>query len=393
VREVNRTILLSLIRRHQPLSRAELGRRTGISPSNISRIVEGLVEEGLLTEERAVPVGRGKVPMLLRLRDEYFEVLGIYVQPALTRIAYAGFSGEVRQSWSLPTPADPREFVRAVAAELERLTSQPGARPIRAIGVGVPGFVDAGAGRVTCVTSMPGFSGFPLASELQQATSIPTLIDNDCNLGALSELRRLESRPEGAGGDFLFLSVGDHGVGAGLVLNGEVYRGHNSTFAAEVGHMIVHPGGLPCGCGRSGCLETYVSNEATWRRYRPRTPFTRERFRAMLRAAADGDARAAAAIDETARYLSLAAANVASVLNPSEIVLAGEITEAFSVISETMHRLYGTPYAEVRIRRSWFPREAPLLHGAVCLALGRAVSAPVFGQPVAPHFPLESFHA
>jgi len=382
VREVNRSILLDLARRHQPISRAELSRLSGIFPSNVSRIVEGLIEEGLLTEERAKPVGRGKVPMLLRLRDEYFQVVGIYVQPSETTLAFAGFSGEIQKTWSIRTPADPRDFSRQVRVMLDKIRAERNLPPnaIRHIGVGVPGFVDAAAGVITCVTTLPAYSGCPLAKELEAETGIPVSIDNDCNLGALSELWRLEAQAEAARGDFLFLSIGDYGVGAGLILRNELYRGHNSCFAAEVGHIIMNPDGPRCSCGRNGCLETYISNAATWRRYKPRTPFERDRFHELLDAAANEDPRAVEAIEETARYIALAATNLTTVLNPAEIVLAGKITEAFPLIRRAVETQFLSPHAKVTLRRSWFAREVPLLHGAVCLAVNQAVATPVFGR-------------
>ncbi len=392
VREVNRSILLGLMRRYSPVSRAELSRRSGIFPSNVSRIVEGLIAEGLLTERRAKPSGRGKVPMLLELRDEYFQVVGIYVQPSETMLAFAGFSGEIQKTWSIPTPADPQVFCGEVRRMLDviRLEMKLGAKAIRHIGVGVPGFVDAAAGIITCVTTLPAYSGCPLARELERHTGIPVSIDNDCNLGALSELRRLESHAEGAQSDFLFMSVGDYGVGAGLILRDQLYRGHNACFAAEVGHIIMNPDGPRCSCGRTGCLETYISNAATWNRYKPRTPFKSGRFRELLDAAANEEPRAVAAIQETANYIALAATNIVTILNPAEIVLAGKITEAFPLIRRAVDTLYLSPYARVTSRRSWSAREVPLIHGAVCLAVSQAIKTPVFGMSAS--FPRADIH-
>jgi predicted NBD/HSP70 family sugar kinase len=355
VREVNRLILLGLLRRHQPISRADLSRRSGIFPSNVSRIVECLIEEGLLTEQRAKPSGRGKVPMLLRIRDDYFPVVGIYVQPSETTLAFAGFSGEIQKTWSIPTPSDPQVFCQEIRRMLGPIRNgmKLGARAIRHIGVGVPGFVDAARGVITCVTTLPAYSGYPLAKELERHTGIPVSIDNDCNLGALSELWRQQAHAEGAQSDFLFLSIGDYGVGAGLILRNMLYRGHDSCFAAEVGHIIVDSAGPQCTCGRTGCLETFISNAATWKRYRPRTPFHRRRFHELLQAADNQEPRAVAAIEETARYIALAASNLTTILNPAEIVLAGEIAEAFPLIHRAVDTLFLSPHARVNLRRSW----------------------------------------
>lgn len=380
VRVVNRAVLLSLVRKLQPVSRADLARRSGIFPSNVSRIVETLLEEGLVTETRAKPSGRGKVPMMLRIRDEYFQVLGVNVSSSQTTIAFAGFNGKIHQTWAFPTPPAPKAFVRELSRWVKTIQHERGlpAGSIKHIGIGAPGFVDVAAGRITCVTALLPYSQFPLAEEIKRATGIPVSLDNDCNLGALSELRSAQSRDGAAQRDFLFLSVGDHAIGGGLVIGGMLYRGHDSRAAGEVGHMIVDVDGPQCSCGRFGCLQMFACNTATWSRYKPRTPFSREHFNEMLLATQNGDGRAAKAVQETARVLALAASNIMSVVNPSEIVLAGDITEAFPAIHHAFETMYRSPYAAVAVRRSRLAREASLLHGTVCLALDNSVPGAVF---------------
>lgn len=382
IRIVNRAVLLRLVRKLQPVSRADLARRSGIFPSNVSRIVESLLGEGLLTETRAVPNGRGKVPMMLSIRDEYFQVLGVNVTSTHTTVAFAGFNGEIHQTWTFPTPPVPKEFVRELARWVKTIQRERGlpADSIKHIGIGAPGFVDTATGRITCVTALLPYSQFPLAREVTRATGIPVSLDNDCNLGALSELRSAQNQDGSPKQDFLFLSVGDHAVGGGLVIDGALYRGHDSRAAGEIGHMIVDVNGPQCSCGRYGCLERFVSNTATWNRYKPRSLFTRERFNDMLRDAANGEPKAAKAVADTARYLALAASNIMSVVNPSEFVLAGDITEAFALLKHAFAVDFRSPYIEMAVRRSRLARDASLLHGAVCLALDHSEPGTVFDQ-------------
>lgn len=146
VRAVNRSIMLQLIRCRQPVSRADLARLTGIFRSSVSDIVDELIEDNLVAEQRAVPSQRGRVPMSLRLNDAGYPVVGLNIRPAYCHIARAGLNGRIHKSLTFQTPASPKKLVQAA--------------------------VDAGAG---------------------------------------------------------------------AVLNGEMYLGHNANFAAEAGHMIVEP--------------------------------------------------------------------------------------------------------------------------------------------------------
>src|SRR5262249_54620310 len=144
VRDVNRSILLNLVRQFQPVSRATLAQYTGIFRSNVSRIVEEMIDDGLLTESPTEAAGRGRAPIHLQLKDSSYYVLGVYIQPLRTRIAFAGLSARILRTWSLATPADPHIFVRELAACIERIREEMALTrktPIRKLGIAVPGLV------------------------------------------------------------------------------------------------------------------------------------------------------------------------------------------------------------------------------------------------------------
>lgn len=175
---------------------------------------------------------------------------------------------------------------------------------------------------------------------------IPALADNDCNVGALSELW-LGAEPAQ---DFVFLNISDFGVGAGAVLGGRIYLGHDAHFAAEFGHMVVDASGPLCRCGRRGCWERFVSNAATWQRFNTAFPFTAARFERLFAAVRKGDASARNNIAETARYLSLGISNIAFALNPSEVVVAGRITAIWDLIRPGIENVFGSPKLRCTVR-------------------------------------------
>ena len=374
VRAVNRAIVLDLIRRHQPISRADLARMTGIFRSSVSDIVDELASEKLVVEERALPSGRGRVPMSLQLNDRDQRILGLTIRPTHCQIGCAGLSGRIQQTTTFETPSSPGKLVRAVAKAIKEMC--PGSPGFARIGIAIPGHVDTPTGRILWTPTHPELTGFEITEEVKRATDIPALADNDCNVGALSELWLAK---ETRSPDFVFLNVSDFGVGAGAVLNGRIYLGHDAHFAAEFGHMVVVPDGILCRCGRRGCWEMYVSNTATLARFDSGAGFTAERFAAMLAAARAGDPHALSCLHQTARFLSLGISNIAFALNPAEVVVAGRITSAWDLLSNDVNTAYGSSHLNCRVRPARLSSDDSLLHGAICLALREVFAAPDFG--------------
>jgi len=387
VRAVNRSIVLELIRRRQPVSRAELARLTGIFRSSVSDIVDELVADDLVTEERSAPSQPGRVPMSLRLNDSSFRALGLNIRPAYCQIACAGLSGRIQHNLTFETATSPKKLVQAVGQAVKRLRDELGPKhsnSLRRIGIAIPGHVDVPNGRILWTPTHRELNGFSIAEEIAEHVGMETLIDNDCNAGALSELWLSTEEKKDRSKDFIFLNVSDFGTGAGAVLNGEIYLGHNAHFAAEVGHMVVDSSGPLCRCERRGCWERYVSNEATWHRVHPRTAFTVKGFVDMLAAAHAGDARALSSFQETAKYLSIGISNIGFAFNPAEVIVAGRITAIWDLIRKEVETEYGSPHLRYSIRPARLSADDSLLHGAVCLALRDIFARPKFGEMAAP---------
>ena len=377
VRRVNRSIILNLVRLHQPLCRADLSQRTGIFRSSVSEIVDELVQDGLVVERRATPQNRGRVPVHLFLNPNGFRVLGVSVRRFHTLVAQAGLCGTIGKRLSFPTPSDPDALVQQVAKAIEKMrdAENPG---FDRVGISLPGMVNGDTGEVLMLPSLPNYAGFPIAREVGEAAGAPAVAENDCNAGALAELWLNESEIAGLK-DFAFVEIGDVGVGAGLILGGELYTGHDRAWVGEFGHMIVDPSGPPCGCGRRGCWELFVADRATWRRYDARVEYTAEAFEELIRQAKEGDARAAAAFRETAEYVSLGLSNIVFGLNPQKILLAGEITRVWGLIHPTIESAHASARMRFRVYPARFNPDVLALQGAVVLALKDVYSPPEFG--------------
>lgn len=381
IRAVNRSILLELIRRRQPIARAELARITGIFRSSVSDIVDELIAGELVIEKRATPSKRGRVPMSLYLNDAKWPILGLNIRPRHFQLAFAGLSGRIQKTWIFETPTSPRQLVHSIAEAVNHARTEVlNGSNFRHIGVAIPGHVDATTGRILWIPTHTELTGFSITAEIEHHTGISALADNDCNVGALSELWLAKEERKDRATDFVFLNVSDFGTGCGAVVNGEIYLGHDAKFAAEFGHMTVVPDGHPCQCGRRGCWEQYVSNFATWRSFKPRVPFTVENFEKMLDMARAGDARTLMCLSETAKYLSLGISNIGFALNPAEVVIAGRLTSVFDLIEEDIQKSYGSPRLQYSVRPARLSADDSLLHGSVCLALRDIFAAPRFGE-------------
>ncbi|HEY3739217.1 MAG TPA: ROK family protein [Bryobacteraceae bacterium] len=386
MREVNRSIVLTLIRLSQPISRIDLAKQTNFSFSNVSEIAEELLQDGLLIETRAKPDGRGRVPMHLSINGGGYPVVAVSIRRAETTIALSGLSGEVLSSHQILTPEEPMDMVRGIRKAVRgfQKTELAGKDKLHKIGISVPGTVDALTGRVLFAPALPCYMDFPLAAEVQQATSVPTAAENDCNLGAMADVW-LSGFAVLAVNGFVFVEVGDVGVGGGIIINRELYRGHDHHFAAEFGHMVVDPAGTVCQCGRRGCWELFISDRATWQRYAPARPFEPALIHELIAAAHEGETRALQALRTTADYLSLGLSNIASALNPQRIILSGHITGALDLIAPSMAERFARERTQVEIRPARFTAEKLFVHGAIAMALSELFGRPKLGIIAAPN--------
>lgn len=379
VRKVNRAILLNLIRTHQPVSRIQLSALTGIYRSNVSFIVEELLAERLVCEERGQPSGRGRVPMFLSLNPDGCRVVGASIRAAETVTALADLTGRVLVSSTFRTPKTPKAWLEQFLRAIEKLRGAADRQPagIQHICISAPGMVNQSSGEILWMNALPGYSGCRLKDLVQEMTGIQTTVANDCHLATTCE--RWMGDISADLRNMVFLEVGDVGVGAGMIVNGELCTGHNSTFAAEFGHMVVDPSGPRCNCGRQGCWELFVCDQATWRQYDTSSEFTVSRFEQLIELALGGDRKAVQAFQATARQLGIGISNITMVLNPEAVILAGRITEVWSLVSPLIREALASLPGRPHLRPARMPAEALFLHGAIRQALSGLFARPQLG--------------
>ena len=381
-RDINRRIVLNLIRTHQPISRADLARHSGLQRSTVSVIAEQLIRERWITEGANGHTARGRRPTFLHLNKERVGIIGINVRPVTTTLALADLDANFLAQDSLPTPQQPKQFLAELVPRVRKLMNARPELTCEGIGVSLPGRVDVATQKLVFAPNL-GWKDFDLKTPLEKATQLPVELENAANSCALSEIcfgRRAEGLRN------LVIVTVSEGIGCGLILNHQLVQGSTGT-AGEFGHAALVQDGLECSCGNRGCWEMYASNSAAIRYYsqagssRGRRFTTLDKtisFEHLLRLAQQGDGKAVEALQQMAQYLGRGIAPLVSGLAPDMIVIVGEVTRAWEkvgpIIKDTV-RQHSFTRAETQIVPS-DPITQPRLRGTIALVLLKHFGAP-----------------
>jgi predicted NBD/HSP70 family sugar kinase len=383
LREQNRRRLIDMLRRRGSASRADLARLTGLSRSTVSTLVSDLQSSGLVVEREPEPDTRapqqGRPPTLLTFGRSAGLVLGIDFGHEQVHVAIADLSRTILAERMRELDVDHAAALALdVAVELaDEVVAAAGVEGDRILGVGVglSGPVDVQTHTVHAGKILPGWAGVRPVEELGARLGLDVHLDNDANLGALAEI----TLGAGIGAqDAIYLMVSG-GVGAGLILGGELYRGSGGT-AGELGHVLVDESGPICRCGNRGCLEMMAGGHAILGLLRAShgDALTLDDVIAL---SVEGDSGARRAIADAGRVLGQSVAAIVNAFNPELVIVGGRVSAAGDVLldplREAVHR-YAIPSAaqDVRITRGVLGDRAEVL-GALELAARQAeVAAP-----------------
>jgi predicted NBD/HSP70 family sugar kinase len=337
VAAVNRSAILQLIGRAGPIARNEIARELGLSPATVTKVTRDLIDGGIVHVVDQAPSRGGRPALLLATVGSAAHALGVKVAPDHVVGVRVDLDARVLERFEEPFDASGADAV----GNLERLLlphvrPRDDAPPLLGVGLGVPGVVGGAGLRV--VESQPlSWVGVELGEVLGQRLGVPVLVDNDVNTLVIAE--RLYGRGRTCN-QFATVTIG-RGVGLGIIVDGDVYRGARGG-AGELGHTVVAPDGPLCECGRRGCLETLVSDPALVRQGREAGILGPADGIAQLRLLARGGDVAAGAIFAAAgATLGRAVAGVVSILDPELVLVSGEGTEAWPLLAESFEAAYG----------------------------------------------------
>lgn len=350
-------------------TRAELIEATKLSAPTVGTLSSQLIERGLLRDLGTGPSSGGRRPAYMEFNARHGYVAGIDLGPTTTRLAVADLRGEAVAHRVMPTPSGvgPAKLLERLAASLQTMLAEehvPVER-LRIVAAGAPGVVDRKRGVVVALApNLKGWSGVPMGRILGDALGVPVVVENDVNLAVMAERWRGAARGHDT---CAFVSV-DTGIGAGIVIDGELHHGHHG-MAGEIAIMCMGPQYAERDFGSRGCLETLAGLKAVKARWSRGARGASPRWLGELFAASrNGDSEARAVVKETATLISLAVVNVCVVIDPSLVVLGGALLGEQSALVEEVRRIVGrivpTPSAIVV---SALGEEAPLW-GSLLLA-------------------------
>jgi predicted NBD/HSP70 family sugar kinase len=325
-REINREILLHAIHLHQPVSRADLARLSGLQPSTVSVIIGQLIDEGWVLPGTLGHLPRGRRPTFVTLNDQHV-TLAIDLRPGKANLAVVDINGKIlgRETIAHEIQTGSKEEASAAIARIAQaarsLMGTYGDRMFQGLGVSVSGRVDQKTHRLLFSPNAP-WNQIDLYAELQKGLDLPIQMENAANACLFSE-RWFGNFSDAS--NMIAISVSE-GIGAGLLVDGRVVRGRND-MAGEFGHMPVEESGPVCGCGNVGCWETFASNRAGLRYYRELVPeSTLTSFQELLDLALAGDIHALRSIDRMMTWLARGLTMLAAGMAPEVIIIVGECT-------------------------------------------------------------------
>lgn len=344
IRAINRFKVLDKIRVNGVISRVDIARSTGLSQGAVTAITASVIKEGLVEEKEAGKSTGGRRPVLLALNPQGAFAMGVHLSIRQINVVILDFEAGVLASHSVPLKEErysPEEIADKTAQAIEACRSKGGflKKQISGVGIAIPGLVDSESGLIRFLPNYQ-WQGVDLRSLVQKKIRDTTHVENTANALAVAE----QWFGEGKGIDSFIVITLERGVGMGVVINGQLYRGEKG-IAGEFGHMTVDPDGPLCRCGRKGCLEAAVGSHAILRdaraaaaegRWKPRDP-DRITIHEVLKAARRGEPCLQDIYKEAGRILGIGVANLIKVFNPTKIILCGKGVQAGTLLFGPMH--------------------------------------------------------
>lgn len=317
----NRNLILKTIFDHDTISRAGIARLTQLTRTTVSEVVSGLILEGLIEEVGPGSSIGGKPSILLSLVADSRYLIGVNLAQHRFIASIVNLRGEIKKTVEVPVrDGDGQKAIGLVYQILDQLLKED-YKPLVGIGVGTPGLIDTGAGIVVNAVNLE-WQDLPLARLLEERYHLPVRLLNDSQAAAIGEFVHGGHRSDG---NLIVVNV-SHGIGAGILINGRLFQGDGGG-AGEIGHVLVEEDGLPCRCGRRGCLETLASGWAIMRavKHLPEISDSISLDAIQTKFAGD-DSSVNEIVLNAGRHLGRALGGLVGTLDIKTIILTGDVT-------------------------------------------------------------------
>lgn len=336
------SLLLRLIRAAQPITRTEIANRLDIDKSTVTENVKPLIAAGILREETLEVSGQGRKPRVLSFVDDNDYFIGVNLGVRTTQVGISTLKGEILEEDDFTTPTRPQSALKLAREQIDKLIKANAGKTCRVIGVSVPGLTDADRRRLVYAPNLD-WRDIDIVEALQPNKDVKVVVENDATAAAMYE-SRLKIRDSGGDGlmtNFVLVRSGT-GIGVGLVIGSEVYRGSGlgRGIAGEFGHMTIVAGGKSCVCGNRGCWEKYASAASAASLYtgdRPLRPNeSLPRFVEIVSKAENGEIRAQRTLEKIGDYLGIGIANVIMGVGISRVIISGRLVYGWKFIERPL---------------------------------------------------------
>jgi predicted NBD/HSP70 family sugar kinase len=331
-----RGLLLRLIRACQPISRTEIAERLRIDKSTVTENVKPLIDSGILREDKLETRAPGRRARMVLFADEGRYFAGVNLGVRRTQVGLTTLAGVISDEADFETPSDPAEALDLVASWLSDVRTKTSNGVIERIGVSVPGMTDADRGELVFAPNL-NWRDVDIRAKLGDKNT-RVVVENDSTAAAMFEARlMIRDTYDGLLSNFVLVRSGT-GIGVGLVIGGEVFRGAGISrgIAGEFGHMTIVAGGKQCVCGNRGCWERYASAAAGASLYlgdRPLRPGeTTPRFVEIVAKAENGDNRSRRTLELIGDYLGVGIANVIMGVGIPRVIISGRLVYGWQFI-------------------------------------------------------------
>ena len=393
IKELNRTFVINTILKYEPISRTKIAQLTELSLSTVSNIVASLIKKGLVQETGEDKSKGGRKPIMLKLNPKAGLVIGIKIGLDGIVAALVNLKGTILYQIIRSVPANEcKEIViKSVVNVIKNLIKEAEVDFSHVIGcgIGVSGLVDNSCGTLLH-SAILGWENIQFKKLLEKEFNIPIFVDKDVNVLALGEKRY--GTAQGIN-NFVCITVGT-GIGAGIVLNGEVYHG-SSGGAGELGHTIIDKNGPLCYCGKHGCLEVFSSDrfiikeakkaltegeKTLIRNFLNNADLDKLSVSTVLKAARKGDTVAKDIFEQAGENLGIGISNLINIIDPEVILIEGKGMEAGELILYPMQKTIRENSSLRRDIKILFPQlgEKGWVIGAAELVLKEIFKAPIF---------------
>lgn len=392
VRNFNKHAALDLIRfAERGISRADLADKMGLTRAAVTVIINELIKNGMILNTESRSTSSGRPPVVLEINPDQGLVAAVDIGAMHLSVALGDFSARILEETEVPFRVDkgPKECLQEADNILKQLLQKRGlsASNLASVGVGVPGPVIAEKGIVMAPPIMPGWDRFPIRATLESQWGTSVTLNNDAELGALGEWAYGAGRGER---NIAFIKVGS-GIGAGLIINRQIYGGSTGS-AGEIGHLTIDENGPLCACGNHGCLEAFAGGHAIASQARKivasgRRTLLSEKIpelitaRDVAEAARRGDLTAQEILKRSGTFIGIAIAGLINLFNPSIVIIGGGVAQVGDLLTTPIRqavreRSLRASEHSVRITTAMLGRRSSLM-GALVQAINVGIHSMV----------------